>query len=84
MWKLTSGCIDKIYVCNVLVGWLNFFFFLLGIMDFVTLKVSFKEALYIKDIQRLYPNEQLSSFLNIIKMFSSVFTSVQLYKCTII
>lgn len=49
MWKLTSGCVDKIYVCNVLVGWLvEFFFFLLDIMDFVTLKVSFREALYIQ------------------------------------
>lgn len=46
----------------------------MDIMDFVTLKVSFKEA----GIQRLCPNDQFSSFLSIRKMFSNVFTSVQL------
>lgn len=46
----------------------------MDIMDFVTLKVSFKEA----GIQRLCPNDQFSSFLSIRKMFSIVFTSVQL------
>lgn len=72
-WGFSAWC----WVVGSLVGWLVSwleFFFPLDIMDFVTLKVSFREA----GIQRLYLNEQLSSFLNIRKMLSNVFTSVQL------